>query len=155
MTEEELVQKLFALAFRLKNEASEMPYFNKITDGEKGILGWLHQIYPQPLLSGDIATKMNIGTGRVGNALKSLEKKGLIERKKDQDDLRKVYVSLTDEGYQYANYIHDVIQNFMKDLIKEVTPDKFESFLKLFNEVVDKECELRKRKEYQDVCLNY
>jgi DNA-binding MarR family transcriptional regulator len=151
MTEEELIKRLFLVSAQLRTETSEMPFFSKMSEGEKGIMGWLVQAYPKPILSGDIALKMNIGTGRVGNALKSLEKKGFIERKKDGEDLRKVYVYLTKEGYEKGFHLQKVIQSFLSELIEDVSAQRFESFLDDFDEIVKAGKKLRKRKEYQNV----
>lgn len=151
MDEKELIDKMFRLSVRLKTEATEIPSFNKLSEGEKGIIGWLCKVYPNPVISGNIAEIMKIGTGRVGNALKSLEKKGIITRRKDDEDLRKVYVSLTDKGYEYGMHIRNVIEKFMTELIDEVSVERFERFLSDFEDIVEVGKKLRKRKEYQNV----
>jgi DNA-binding MarR family transcriptional regulator len=151
MTEKELIEKMFRLSFEIKTETAEMPFINKLSEGEKGIIGWLCHIYPEPIASGDIAVKMKIGTGRVGNALKSLEQKGLIQRKRDEDDQRKVLVSLTKKGYEKGMLVQHKATQFLTELIDDVSIDVFEEFLDDFQTIMESGKKLRKRKEYQNV----
>ena len=51
---------------------------------------------------GELSRIMNVSTGRVASALKSLEKKKYIERVQDRADKRRVTVRLTAEGREYA-----------------------------------------------------
>lgn len=51
---------------------------------------------------GTLSEYLNVGTGRIGNALKDLEEKGLIERSKESKDKRKTVVVLTEEGKKKA-----------------------------------------------------
>ena len=142
---------MFRLSFEIKTETAEMPFINKLSEGEKGIIGWLCHIYPEPIASGDIAVKMKIGTGRVGNALKSLEQKGLIQRKRDEDDQRKVLVSLTKKGYEKGMLVQHKATQFLTELIDDVSIDVFEEFLDDFQTIMESGKKLRKRKEYQNV----
>ena len=151
MTEKDVMDKMFDLAFEMKNEQSKMPFFTTISEGERGILGLLGKSYPDPLSSGDLAEKMFIGTGRVGNALKSLEKKGLIYRKKDEKDKRKVWVHLTDLGYQDFQKIDKACMHFLENLIELVSIEKFDAFLDQFQEILKAGEEIKKRKEYQNL----
>ncbi len=151
MTEKDIMDKMFNLAFEMKNEQSKMPFFTAISEGERGILGLLGKSYPEPLSSGDLAEKMFIGTGRVGNALKSLEKKGLICREKDAKDKRKVWVYLTDHGYQNYQKIDKACMQFLEDLIQLVSIEKFDAFLNQFQEILLAGGEIKKRKEYQNL----
>ncbi len=151
MTEKDVMDKMFDLAFQMKNEQSKMPFFTTISEGERGIIGLLGKAYPKPFSSGDLAEKMFVGTGRVGNALKSLERKGLIYREKDEKDKRKVWVHLTKLGYQKFQMIDKASMNFLKDLIEKVSIEKFSTFLDQFEEVLQAGEEIKKRKEYQNL----
>jgi DNA-binding MarR family transcriptional regulator len=74
----ELRKKLLELSFKLHHDMPPKK-MGALTEGEKGIMGLLFYRYPEAQYSGDLAVLMKVGTGRIGNALKSLEAKGFIK----------------------------------------------------------------------------
>jgi DNA-binding MarR family transcriptional regulator len=54
------------------------------------------------VLPGDISSEMNVSSARVAAALNNLEGKGLITRRTDKNDRRKVIVEITPEGKDIA-----------------------------------------------------
>ncbi|MDR2559885.1 MAG: MarR family transcriptional regulator [Oscillospiraceae bacterium] len=54
------------------------------------------------VLPGDISAEMNVSSARVAAALNNLENKGLITRRTDKNDRRKVIVEITPEGREIA-----------------------------------------------------
>ena len=54
------------------------------------------------VLPGEIGQEMDVSTARIASALNSLEKKGLITRKIDAQDRRRILVSITKEGETLA-----------------------------------------------------
>jgi DNA-binding MarR family transcriptional regulator len=50
------------------------------------------------VLPGEISSEMNVSSARVAAALNNLESKGLITRRTDKNDRRKVIVEITEEG---------------------------------------------------------
>lgn len=82
----------------------------KMHCGEMGILCYLGQ-HDDEVTPGRLQKKLNVGSGRIANALGSLETKGLIIRRNATDDKRKTYISLTDAGRailddQWKNYVN-------------------------------------------------
>src|SRR4051812_32572084 len=72
------------------------------TKGEMGILVYLHFI-KNDITSGDLSEGLSVSTGRVATALKRLEKKGMIVRRSDPNDKRKVRVLITDRGQELVH----------------------------------------------------
>lgn len=54
------------------------------------------------VVPGDISGEMNVSSARVAAALNSLENKGLVTRRIDKNDRRKVIVEITEEGRSHA-----------------------------------------------------
>ncbi|MCL1828739.1 MAG: MarR family transcriptional regulator [Oscillospiraceae bacterium] len=54
------------------------------------------------VLPGEIGQEMNVSSARVAAALNSLEKKGLITRRIDTNDRRKILIGITPEGKKLA-----------------------------------------------------
>lgn len=96
---EELFQLLLEVGKHLHHEPT-MNKMNMALQGEKAITSYLETF--GPVYSGDLAVQMEVGTGRIANALKSLEKKKLIIRVQDDEDKRKMKVMLTDNGHEFA-----------------------------------------------------
>lgn len=65
--------------------------------GEASVLLFLSQTEGE-VLAGQIARSLELSASRGTNILNSLEKKGLVQRRSDSRDKRKVYISLTQEG---------------------------------------------------------
>ena len=71
-----------------------------ITDGDEGVL------------PGKIGDKMGVSSARVAAALKSLEKKGLVTRRIDLKDRRKILVEATEEGLDLARSHYELAVEF-------------------------------------------
>ena len=58
-----------------------------------------------------------------------LEKKGIVSRKTDPDDRRKVLVSLTEKGLRYYNYLNKITAEMADDILKFVDEKDVEDFV--------------------------
>ncbi|MBQ8955060.1 MAG: winged helix-turn-helix transcriptional regulator [Clostridia bacterium] len=76
--------------------------------GEEGVLLCLRQ-HGESVLSGELMAMMGLTTGRIANILRQMERKGLVSRRQDQGDRRRVYVSLTAEGIKRADEKYQLI----------------------------------------------
>lgn len=97
MNEETLLQTLKAI--RRSEKFKEFIAF--LDSGSRGIyvmLRYLKDNENRDVVAGDLAKEMGVTTARVARALKTLEKKGYVERKKIDEDGRKVSVVLTSGG---------------------------------------------------------
>lgn len=150
MTKEEIKINMMKLAFDIRRHQMTMP-INQVSAGENGILCGLLENYPNPVCSGEIAEKMGIGTGRVGNALKSLEKKGKIYRIQDEEDKRKVLVYFTQEGYEQTKESYNKMISFIDDLIDLYGLERMSQFLDDFKDLIADAIEVKKRKEYEHI----
>ena len=92
----ELLEKMQAL-FKTKTHT----YVNEALCGEAFGLQYI-AMNGGSALPGDISSEMNVSSARVAAALNSLEGKGLITRRIDKNDRRKVIVEITPEGRDSA-----------------------------------------------------
>lgn len=91
---------------------------NMLIHGEMFILHFICRKGDEVLPS-ELSIAMGASTARVAMALKSLEGKGLVERRVDNSDRRKVKVSITDYGRAMIKGQHeDMIRNMEKILTK-------------------------------------
>lgn len=128
MTKEELRVRTLKLMFCAHHDGPPRRIGN-MTAGEKGIMGYLHRTYPEPHYSGDLAVQLKVGTGRIGNALKSLEAKNYIQREADEQDKRRILVSLTKEGYEMISSQTKMMERVLDSIIEEFGVERYEKFL--------------------------
>ncbi len=136
MTEADIRKQMFAIGKKIRINECLTPV-QDMSKGEKGMIELLLKSYPEPLCSGDIADIMKVGTGRVGNALKSLERKKLICRIPDKEDKRRVLVTLTKDGLEKARKSHESSVLLVDCVIHEFGIDRFYALLQQLDELTD------------------
>lgn len=98
------------------------------------------------MLAGELSRSSGLSVSRVTNILNSLEKKGLIARRSDCADKRKVYIALTDTGRAYIMEKHtEVVRQYEKVFRRLGEEDSLEylrlmkKFSDIMNEEIDRE----------------
>ena len=102
--------------------------------GQRMILFYLSN-HPDGVPSGELSSSLHVGTGRIGNALKELEKKGYILRKADAADRRKVLVFLTGKGIAYTDERRQELLRNIEHGIQAVGEERFQAFLETWAEL--------------------
>ena len=70
-----------------------------------------------PVLPGEISGEMGISSARIAAALNSLEKKGLVTRRIDPEDRRRILVELTELGKEQARkHTEEILDNITQIL---------------------------------------
>ena len=82
-----------------------------------------------------IAPLMGMESRSLSRMLKSMEEKGLIYRKQDENDRRSVWIFLTEEGIRKKEISRKTIRGFNEKL-REIIPEKdLETFFKVMTTV--------------------
>lgn len=84
-----------------------------------------------PACAGDFAVCLGLTSGRVANLLKQLERKGYIMRISDAKDRRKVQISLTEEGKQYACKVYEKTLCEYKSLFAQLGDQDAQEFMRV------------------------
>ena len=96
MREENLGEELYSLLAEVLNRKENRVVLDSIR-GEYGVLRYL--MYAEDQVSaGELTTQLHVVPGRMTDILNSLENKGCITRKKDEEDLRRLKVCITEKG---------------------------------------------------------
>ena len=85
-----------------------------ISESLRGETFAMHYIafHDGPVLPGEISNEMGISSARIAAALNSLEKKGLVTRRIDPEDRRRILVELTEQGAAQAQeHTEEVLNN--------------------------------------------
>lgn len=103
--------------------------------GQRFILYYLEK-HPDGVSSGMLSTTLHVGTGRIGNALKELERKGFIRRRPDKADRRKVVVQITPEGHTFLSEGWKKFLRAIDVALQAVGKDRFEEFLRTYRDIL-------------------
>lgn len=134
-----LVEDLFECMHR-----SRRPPFPEepegITRGELGILMFLtHR--RDGVSAGELSRWLWITTGRVASALKSLERKRFIERRRDATDRRRVLVHVTEAGRSFALDRHEKAKRGMERLLRRLGERDAQEFVRILKRIHEMEPE--------------
>ena len=125
MKYEDLGDELYDLLAEFLNRRINRTVQDSIR-GEYGVLRYLKFIQNN-VTAGMLSDQLHVVPGRMTDILKSLENKGFIIRCRDEEDKRRVYVSITDIGKSEAEekrqYIEDEYKGLFKILSKEDTKE--------------------------------
>ena len=92
----ELLEKMQSL-----HKAKPHRLINEALQGGAFVLQYI-ALHGGDVLPGEISQEMCVSSARVAAALNGLEDKGLITRRIDRNDRRKILVGVTEEGKAYA-----------------------------------------------------
>jgi DNA-binding MarR family transcriptional regulator len=104
--------------------------------GECGLLMYLCNRH-NGASAGELSEFLDVGSGRIANALKDLENKGLIVRDRCPEDKRQVLVHLTDKGKAYVEEKHREILERAALLIRELGEHDARVFITLLKRVME------------------
>ncbi len=89
-------EELYSLLAEVLNRKENRVVLDSIR-GEYGVLRYLMYVEDQ-VSAGELTTQLHVVPGRMTDILNSLENKGCITRKKDEEDLRRLKVCITEKG---------------------------------------------------------
>lgn len=95
-----------------------------------------------PVQPSEISSFMDISTARVAVALKNLERKGLITRRIDESDRRRILVELTDKGKGFAKEKQMHMLLHTTQLLERLGEKDATEFVRLLDRVADIMAEL-------------
>lgn len=134
MSEEYLGDELYRLLAELLNRKLNRTVLDSIR-GEYGVLRYL--VYEQDKVSAGILTsQLHVVPGRMTDILKSLENKGLIERRRDDEDRRRVQVCVTAEGKRQAKRMRGYIRREYQGMFQLLGQKDTEELIRLLKIVL-------------------
>lgn len=100
MSKEVFLTEFKELIKRSLNSTSHK-FLNTANKGEVALMIYIYS--NENVTPGELINVLNVGSGRIANALKNLEKKGNIIRVKDKFDKRKTFIYLTNKGKEIVS----------------------------------------------------
>lgn len=134
MSEEYLGEELYNLLAELLNRKLNRTVLDSIR-GEYGVLRYL--VYEQDKVSAGVLTnRLHVVPGRMTDILKSLEHKGLIERQRDEEDKRRVYVCVTAKGKKQAKKMRGYIKKEYQGMFQLLGQEDTKELIRLLKIVL-------------------
>lgn len=111
------------------------------------VLRYLEEI-GRPVSAGEISRYMEVSTARVAVLLRTMSEKGLIERREDASDARKVCVTISEDGRARNRKAKEELAGYMAEIAARVGPDRLEAFLDVAEEIGEVVDGLVKKKQH-------
>lgn len=93
---------------------------------------WEHKKLPFK----EISSNLKMKTGTLTPILNKLESNGYLERIKDENDDRKVYIAITQKGLELEDRAKDIPKKIVKNL--DLKEEEYAKYLKEFKDLVSK-----------------
>lgn len=106
--------------------------------GEMKVLSYIHYTAGGgDIATGDIVSALDMTGGRVAGILRSLEKKGFISRRTDENDRRRIMVSPTPAGSDYVENGRELLRSRLSAIINAMGSESAENFIRSMEEFVN------------------
>lgn len=139
-----LVHKLF-LVSQFANDVFEQTIGKDTTPRQYAIMVAI-QASDDPVCQMDISKKTGIDRSTTSEIIRRLEKRGLIRRKKLQQDLRSNYIELTASGRKLVNSIHPMAQKVEDELNNMIPRQDRGMFMTTMDAVLSHQKEMQQQK---------
>lgn len=131
-----------ALAAEMMSKTAEMLKISGTKQAQMllhGEMFILHFIIHQKaeVTPSEISAAMGASSARVAMALKSMEGKGLIERRIDQDDRRRIIVTITEHGRSIIKRHHDVIREKIEKILAELGEQDALEYIRIVGRMIE------------------
>ncbi len=106
--------------------------------GEMKVLSYIHYTAGGgEIATGDIVSALDMTGGRVAGILRSLEKKGFVSRRTDENDRRRIMVSSTPAGSDYVKNGRELLRSRLSAIINAMGSESAENFIRSMEEFVN------------------
>ncbi|WP_435920838.1 MarR family winged helix-turn-helix transcriptional regulator [Paenibacillus sp. DYY-L-2] len=117
------------------NDFSVLAKIARVSQGENFVLKILLRS-ERPVSPTYLSETMNTTKGRISSILKTLEKKGAIEREIDKENRRNILVTITDAGKEHIMSEMDSVYNMMVGAFKSLGEEETKEVVRLIQKLV-------------------
>lgn len=129
--------------------------FNESMHGEIFTLYYISQ-HEGNVIPSDISNEIGISTARVAATLNSLEKKGMVTRKIDPSDRRRILVEMTPTGKKEIEEHIKMIRDITINMLRYLGEDDAKEYVRIMKRLAERnpgEC-AKKQESYKKEDLN-
>ena len=90
-----------------------------------------------PVKLTELSKEMKLANSTVSGIIDRLEKQGLVERIRSNDDKRIVYLTLSSKNDSLKNHIHWAVNNYLSGLVDKGSPEDIEIIISGLTTLID------------------
>ena len=136
MTYEELAYEFMETMGRMRKHKSQKQ-MNDAMHGEQFVLFYIAK-HEGDVIPSDISEEMGTSTARVAAALNGLESKGLITRKIDREDRRRILVNLTESGREQVKERYKSVMGVTVRMMEYLGEDDAKEMVRIMKRIAAK-----------------
>jgi Transcriptional regulators len=110
---------------------------NDSMKGESFVLLYISR-HEGNVIPSDISNEMGISSARIAATLNSLEGKGLIVRRIDEQDRRRILIDLTEAGRNHVQDHHKMIMGITTNMFRYLGEEDAKEFIRIMKRLADK-----------------
>ncbi|SFR68100.1 MarR family winged helix-turn-helix transcriptional regulator [Anaeromicropila populeti] len=131
-----LAQEYMEVMYQMRRQNTQK-HINESLHGESFVLFYISK-HDGHVIPSDISNEMGITSARIAATLNSLERKGLISRRIDIEDRRRILIDLTDEGRVQADKQYEMIMNMTTNLLHYLGEEDSVNFIRIMKKLSEK-----------------
>lgn len=133
---------------RMRQIMMQMPIDNGISHGEFGLMNIIYDNGSDDGITvSQIASALEVTPPAVSRTLKSLDERGLIERRINALNRRSTIVRLTEQGIGILNSAHEGMLKMVAEINRKMGEERVKEFNLLFGEILEIMSDYVKKKE--------
>lgn len=117
----------------------------KLSHIEIAIIGFLYN-NPERDTAADIVERRMLPKGNVSAGVETLVQKGLLMRRQDQTDRRKIHLSLLEKAVPIVQEIEEINKKFRRQIFKNLSNDDLKTYEKTTDLILENLKEVLERK---------
>lgn len=132
----ELVDQYIHTTFSIEKHGANLikgQLAEDLTNDQHYMLRYMNKV--EVCTSSELAEVFHVKKSAITAIINRLWKKGLIERTRDENDRRVVYLTLTDVGKALFNETEQRIYQLVGSFIKQFDQDEIEAFMKTYEKL--------------------
>lgn len=90
------------------------------------------------IIPSEISNEMGVTSARIAAALNSLEAKGLITRRIDTEDRRRILIDLTEAGREQVKVHYDMIMNITINMLQYLGEEDAMELIRIMKKLADR-----------------
>ncbi len=123
---------------RMRQLMMQMPIDNGISHGEFGLMNIIYDNGSDDGITvSQIASALEVTPPAVSRTLKSLDERGLIERRINALNRRSTIVRLTEQGIGILNSAHEGMLKMVAEINRKMGEERVKEFNLLFGEILE------------------
>ena len=119
------------------NECHPEKAFEAINEARRGMMFVIGYLYREKreITFNELSNKLGVSTARTTKLLQKLVAKGYINKRQDENDKRKIIISLTDRGNEIAKSIEEKFYETISDVINYIGIDDINKFIEITTKI--------------------